>query len=147
MRHNLYFQIKIASNMSTIIYRCSWKNQRCNRHLVHLLGRQPFKLTLTAVAKSQNIAVMPQISVNYILLCGQFVLLLAVLLLQCLDGIHSQNSTEQPGNTVTTTSKPVVFNEQPEENVTESVIPTETSNHTEQYEYNPPSPVILCRYL
>ncbi|XDV20944.1 hypothetical protein PO909_026148 [Leuciscus waleckii] len=92
---------------------------------------------------------MPQISVNYILLCGQFLLLFTVLLLQCLDGIHSENSTDPPGNRVTT-SKTVLFSEQPGETlVTESVhvIPTETSNHTEQYEYNPPSPVVLCRYL
>uniref|UniRef100_A0A8C1QNE1 TM2 domain-containing protein 2 n=1 Tax=Cyprinus carpio TaxID=7962 RepID=A0A8C1QNE1_CYPCA len=91
---------------------------------------------------------MPQISVNYILLFGQFLLLFTVLLLQSLEGIHSQNSTEPPGNRVTT-SKTVLISEQPEENVTESVttLPTETSNHTEQYEYSPPSPVVLCRYL
>uniref|UniRef100_A0A4W4H3Y9 TM2 domain-containing protein 2 n=1 Tax=Electrophorus electricus TaxID=8005 RepID=A0A4W4H3Y9_ELEEL len=76
---------------------------------------------------------MPHISVSYILLCGQFLLLVTMLLLQCLDGIHSQNSTETPGNTVTT--------------ATTTTTTTTISNHTEQYEYNPPSPVVLCRYL
>ncbi|TRY54450.1 hypothetical protein DNTS_023715 [Danionella cerebrum] len=94
---------------------------------------------------------MPQISLNYILLCGQFLLLFTVLLLQCLEGIHSQNSTEPSANSVKT-SKTTLFSEQTEDNTTDvtnsvSVSPTEASNQTEQYEYNPPSPVVLCRYL
>ncbi|XP_026882977.2 TM2 domain-containing protein 2 [Electrophorus electricus] len=105
---------------------------------------------------------MPHISVSYILLCGQFLLLVTMLLLQCLDGIHSQNSTETPGNTVTTattttttttiatsavTSTAAGHPGQPEGNATDSFIASDQSNHTEQYEYNPPSPVVLCRYL
>lgn len=91
------------------------------------------------------------ISVSYILLCGQFLLLFTVLLLQCLEGIHSQNSsTAAPppaANTVTpgreATSFP--FTEQPEVGKTEGW--TESVNSTELYEYRPPSPVVLCQYL
>uniref|UniRef100_A0A8C7X512 TM2 domain-containing protein 2 n=1 Tax=Oryzias sinensis TaxID=183150 RepID=A0A8C7X512_9TELE len=91
------------------------------------------------------------ISVSYILLCGQFLLLFTVLLLQCLEGIHSQNSsTAAPppaANTVTpgreATSFP--FTEQPEVGKTEGW--TDSANSTELYEYRPPSPVVLCQYL
>ncbi|XP_030647545.1 TM2 domain-containing protein 2 isoform X2 [Chanos chanos] len=72
---------------------------------------------------------MPRISVNYILLCGQFLLLVTVLLLQCLEGIHSQNS------------------EQTQETVTFNPITPDHGNYSEQFEYNPPSPVVLCNYL
>ncbi|XP_017259823.1 TM2 domain-containing protein 2 [Kryptolebias marmoratus] len=82
------------------------------------------------------------ISVSYILLCGQFVLLLTVILLQCLEGIHSQNSsttnlsaaTVSPGQGATT----LPFSEQPK---------YEADNSTEVFEYKPPSPVVLCSYL
>lgn len=86
------------------------------------------------------------ISVSYILLCGQFVLLLTVILLQCLGGIHSQNSTNNlststvsPGQGATT----IPVSEQPEH---ESVEPP-ADNSTEVFEYRPPSPVVLCSYL
>ncbi|XP_071767638.1 TM2 domain-containing protein 2 [Centroberyx gerrardi] len=92
---------------------------------------------------------MARISVNYILLCGQVLLLLTVILLQCLEGIHSQNSSTSetpaapPGQGATT----VPFSEQPQENETYHVIPVERVNYTEHYEYRPPSPVVLCSYL
>lgn len=96
------------------------------------------------------------ISVSYILLCGQLLLLLTVILLQCLEGIHSQNSTTAgtppsssspsspppPGQAVTV----LPFTEQPPDPV-KYEIPSESSNYTEAYEYRPPSPVVLCSYL
>lgn len=104
------------------------------------------------------------ISVNYILLCGQVLLLLTVLLLQCLEGIHSQNST-----TATTTTEPppppaaasvqgatvLPFSEQPQDNITlyhsnnnnNDGGGHDDNNVSEQYEYRPPSPVVLCSYL
>lgn len=98
------------------------------------------------------------ISVSYILLCGQFLLLLTVILLQCLEGIHSQNSTtveppsgasHGPGATERGSAGPGAteppFSEQPDTVNTET--PTDSVNYTELYEYNPPSPVVLCRYL
>ncbi|CAB1320031.1 unnamed protein product [Coregonus sp. 'balchen'] len=57
---------------------------------------------------------MARISVSYILLCGQVLLLLTVLLLQCLEGIRSQNSSDSSGQRATTAA----FSEQPQENVT-----------------------------
>ncbi|XP_078101301.1 TM2 domain-containing protein 2-like isoform X1 [Sander vitreus] len=72
------------------------------------------------------------ISVSYILLCGQFLMLLTVILLQCLEGIHSQNSS--------TTDSPAVS---PGQGATFS----QSTNYTEPFEYNPPSPVVLCSYL
>ncbi|XP_060762678.1 TM2 domain-containing protein 2 isoform X2 [Neoarius graeffei] len=103
---------------------------------------------------------MSHISVNYVLLGGQFFLLVTVLFLQCLEGILSENSTT-PGSraittantitTVTTTTTTTVtspFAQQPDENVTDNNLTiTEALNRTEQYEYNPPSPVVLCRFL
>ena len=87
------------------------------------------------------------ISVNYILLSGQVLLLLTVLLLQCLEGIHSQNSSEIPGQRVTTAA----FNEQPQDNVTYQYHVTPVSvgsvNYSDQYEYRPPSPAVLFKYL
>ena len=90
------------------------------------------------------------ISVSYILLCGQFLLLLTVLLLQCLGGIHSQNSSlpepvtagtvsPGPGATLLPSSEP------PDPAKDEP--PAESVNATELYEYRPPSPVVLCSYL
>ncbi|KAI5625243.1 TM2 domain-containing protein 2 precursor [Silurus asotus] len=121
---------------------------------------------------------MSHISVNYILLGGQFFLLASVLLLQCLEGIHSENSTipgstaSTPGNIVTTitttttttttaaatttteatkasiTTVSALITQKAEENVTNNnITTTEPSAITEQYEYSPPSPVVLCRYL
>ncbi|XP_029961290.1 TM2 domain-containing protein 2 [Salarias fasciatus] len=97
------------------------------------------------------------ISVSYILLCGQFLLLLTVILLQCLEGIHSQNSTTTeppsaaspgPGATERAATGPGAteppFSEQPDTVNTET--PTDSVNSTE-LEYNPPSPVVLCEYL
>ncbi|KAM6930693.1 TM2 domain-containing protein 2 [Xenentodon cancila] len=89
------------------------------------------------------------ISVSYILLCGQFLLLLTVMLLQCLEGIHSQNSSSadpvaavsvSPGQAATT----IPFSEQPDTIDEEIAV---SPNNTEPYEYRPPSPVVLCSYL
>ncbi|XP_028990722.1 TM2 domain-containing protein 2 [Betta splendens] len=83
------------------------------------------------------------ISVSYILLCGQLLLLLTVILLQCLEGIHSQNSTTTESPTSANqgaTSLP--FSEQPSE-----AVKLENSSESEPYEYRPPSPVVLCSYL
>ncbi|XP_040898858.1 TM2 domain-containing protein 2 [Toxotes jaculatrix] len=79
------------------------------------------------------------ISVSYILLCGQFLLLLTVILLQCLEGIHSQNSstTESPVASPSQGATAFPFSEQP----------VESTNDTERFEYRPPSPVVLCSYL
>ncbi|XP_034727828.1 TM2 domain-containing protein 2 [Etheostoma cragini] len=76
------------------------------------------------------------ISVSYILLCGQFLMLLTVILLQCLKGIHSQNSS--------TTVSPAVSAGQGAKFSEQTV---ESTNYTEPFEYNPPSPVVLCSYL
>ncbi|XP_035513670.1 TM2 domain-containing protein 2 [Morone saxatilis] len=84
------------------------------------------------------------IPLSYILLCGQFLLLLTVILLQCLEGIHSQNSstTEPPASSSGQAATALPFSEQPE-----TVRSVESPNHTEPYEYRPPSPVVLCSYL
>ncbi|XP_026177897.1 TM2 domain-containing protein 2 [Mastacembelus armatus] len=81
------------------------------------------------------------ISVSYILLCGQLLLLLTVMLLQCLEGIHSQNSStpESPA------ALDLAFSEQPNQTV-KYEIAVEGPNNTD-YEYRPPSPVVLCSYL
>lgn len=89
------------------------------------------------------------ISVSYILLCGQFLLLLTVILLQCLEGIHSQNSstTETPAAASSSPGQGATvlpFSEQPD---MKYEVPVESTNYTELYEYRPPSPVVLCRYL
>ncbi|XP_041855287.1 TM2 domain-containing protein 2 [Melanotaenia boesemani] len=89
------------------------------------------------------------ISVSYILLCGQFLLLLTVTLLQCLEGIHSQNSsaadptaaTASPGQGATISS----FSEQPQTGSGDILL--ERENNTDVYEYRPPSPVVLCKFL
>lgn len=90
------------------------------------------------------------ISVSYILLCGQFLLLLTVILLQCLEGIHSENSTttETPASSPTTSqgTTTVSFSEQPSETVKYEVA-GDSANNSEPYEYRPPSPVVLCSYL
>lgn len=81
-------------------------------------------------------------------MCGQFLLLLTVILLQCLDGIHSQNSsTAEPSVASTdqaTTTLP--FTDQPTEGVRYDAT-GDSTNYTELYEYRPPSPVVLCSYL
>lgn len=84
---------------------------------------------------------MKRISLSYILLCGQFLLLLTVILLQCLEGIHSQNSStaDPPAASSSQGATVLPFGAQP----TEAEIP----NSTEQFEYRPPSPVVLCSYL
>ncbi|XP_041643385.1 TM2 domain-containing protein 2 [Cheilinus undulatus] len=88
------------------------------------------------------------ISVSYILLCGQFLLLLTVILLQCLNGIHSQNSTttESPSTSPGQGATAIPFSEQPSETA-KYEIPPESTNSTETYEYRPPSPVVLCNHL
>lgn len=77
------------------------------------------------------------ISVSYILMCGQFLLLLTAILLQCLEGIHSQNST----TTETPASSPG-----PVSTLLPSTEPPDSANYTD-LEYKPPSPVVLCSYL
>lgn len=88
------------------------------------------------------------ISVSYILLCGQLLLLLTVILLQCLDGIHSQNSsTAAPSVASTDPGAPTLpFTDQPTEGAKYDAT-GDSSNYTELYEYRPPSPVVLCSYL
>lgn len=88
------------------------------------------------------------ISVSYILLCGQFLLLLTVILLQCLEGIHSQNSSTIETATAPPSQGPTVlsFSEQPPE-IMKYDIPMENGNYTEPFEYRPTSPVVLCSYL
>lgn len=85
------------------------------------------------------------ISVSYILLCGQFLLLLTVILLQCLEGIHSQNSStpEPPSSSPGPGTTGLPSNEQPEDGKNET---TDSPNDT-LYEYKPPSPVVLCSFL
>ncbi|XP_028313235.1 TM2 domain-containing protein 2 [Gouania willdenowi] len=88
------------------------------------------------------------ISVSYILLCGQLLLLLTVILLHCLEGIHSQNSTiaDTPAaSTPESGATASAFGEPPESVSTDA--PLDNNSYTELYEYNPPSPVVLCRYL
>lgn len=93
------------------------------------------------------------ISVSYILLCGQILLLLTVILLQCLEGIHSSNSS-LPSTATATAETPAAspgqsafpFSEQPTDDP-KTELPEDGANHTELYEYRPPSPVVLCRYL
>lgn len=88
------------------------------------------------------------IPLSYILLCGQCLLLLTVILLQCLEGIHSQNSstTETPASSPGQGATAPPFSEQPPE-IIKYEIPVDTSNYTEPFEYRPPSPVVLCSYL
>uniref|UniRef100_A0A3Q3WGS7 TM2 domain-containing protein 2 n=1 Tax=Mola mola TaxID=94237 RepID=A0A3Q3WGS7_MOLML len=85
---------------------------------------------------------MKMISVSYILLCGQFLLLLTVILLQCLEGIDSQNSstTEPPAASPGQGATALPFSEQPTESF-------QSRNESEQFEYRPRSPVVLCSYL
>lgn len=88
------------------------------------------------------------ISVSYILLCGQFLLLFAAILLQCLEGIHSQNSS-----TAASTAAPAASPTQGASSPPSSELPettkheTPAENNTEPYEYRPPSPVVLCSHL
>lgn len=87
------------------------------------------------------------ISVSYILLCGQILLLLTVILLQCLEGIHSQNSstTETPAASPGQGATALPFTEQTTNMKYDT--PVDSTNYTEPYEYKPPSPVVLCSYL
>ncbi|MBN3316467.1 TM2D2 protein, partial [Atractosteus spatula] len=71
---------------------------------------------------------MPQVSVNYILLCGQILLLLTVLLIQCFGQINSQIESSTSGN-----------------NVTSRITTDEPFNDLEYKD--PTSPVVLCEYL
>uniref|UniRef100_A0A4W5QX67 TM2 domain-containing protein 2 n=1 Tax=Hucho hucho TaxID=62062 RepID=A0A4W5QX67_9TELE len=76
-----------------------------------------------------------RISVSYILLCSQVILLLTVLLLQCLEGIHYKDSSDTSGQRATTAA----FSEQPQDNVMSyHIIPVECVSYTELYEYRPP---------
>lgn len=88
------------------------------------------------------------ISLSYILLCGQFLLLLTVILLQCLDGIHSQNSSTAPPSVASTDrgAPTPPFTDQPGEGA-QNEATGDSSNSTEPYEHRPPSPVVLCSYL
>lgn len=93
------------------------------------------------------------ISVSYILLCGQILLLLTVILLQCLEGIHSHNSSasatataETPAASPGQATSALPFSEQPTD-AAKTELSDDGANHTEPYEYRPPSPVVLCSYL
>lgn len=83
------------------------------------------------------------ISVSYILLCGQLLLLLSIIL-QCLEGIHSENSSTAETPAASPTAVP--FSSQPPE-IGKDEISGDNTNNTERYEYRPPSPVVLCSYL
>ncbi|XP_056458534.1 TM2 domain-containing protein 2 [Gadus chalcogrammus] len=100
---------------------------------------------------------MARISVNYILLCGQFLLLLTVLFLQCLEGIHSHNSTTAaavdaanatPGATASAAAASAAASTAlPPDNTTTPVLATDRGINNTEYEYRPPSPVVLCSFL
>lgn len=81
-------------------------------------------------------------------MCGQFLLLLTVILLQFLDGIHSQNSStaEQSVASTDQATTTLPFTDQPTEGVRYDAT-GDSTNYTELYEYRPPSPVVLCSYL
>ncbi|XP_041088145.1 TM2 domain-containing protein 2-like [Polyodon spathula] len=89
---------------------------------------------------------MFRVSVNYILLCGQVLLFAAVLLLQCLGGIYSQNTTTAAAfrdGTRGTSSGPG-----DPENDTAASPNTTPSDGSDTWEYSDPySPLVLCSYL
>ncbi|XP_008335856.1 TM2 domain-containing protein 2 isoform X2 [Cynoglossus semilaevis] len=91
------------------------------------------------------------ISVSNILLFGQVFLLISVVLLQLLEGIHSQNSSfttttssETTGSSAGPLTTALPFSELPQLQPDSTV---ESDNDTERLEYRPPSPVILCSFL
>lgn len=84
------------------------------------------------------------ISVSYILLCGQFLLLLTVILLQCLGGIHSQNSSTVDPTSATGSPGPGATTPPLSEQTT--IVSNESENN-KTLVYRPPSPVVLCSYL
>ncbi|XP_061907043.1 TM2 domain-containing protein 2 isoform X1 [Entelurus aequoreus] len=86
------------------------------------------------------------ISVSYILLCGQFLLLVTVILLQCLEGIHSQNSSSADASTGGPASTVTPFSEQTPE-VLKYEVPIGSTNYTDAFEYKALSAVVLCGYL
>ncbi|XP_023694330.1 TM2 domain-containing protein 2 [Paramormyrops kingsleyae] len=79
---------------------------------------------------------MFRVSVSYVLLCGQVLLLLTVLLLQCLEGIQSQNASITPENRLVTSAIDEPLN---------GTLAVSVGN--DSLVYNPPSPVVLCSYL
>lgn len=79
---------------------------------------------------------MFRVSVSYVLLCGQVLLLLTVLLLQSLEGIQSQNASITPENGLVTSAIDEPLNE---------TLAVSVGN--DSLVYNPPSPVVLCSYL
>lgn len=100
------------------------------------------------------------ISVSYLLLCGQLLLLVSVILLQLLEGIHSQNSSSPTGPEASSSSSPGHRASEPGSRATEPPAssqlppelqsyeaPAESTNYTEPFEYKPRSPVVLCSYL
>ncbi|KAL7839228.1 hypothetical protein SRHO_G00258860 [Serrasalmus rhombeus] len=118
---------------------------------------------------------MRPVCVSHVLLGAQCLLLLSALLLQSLEGSDSQNSTQTPHSrapaattTPTASATPTATStassstssaastttalpsDPAEGNATGGVKPPaaeEPTNHTEQFEYSPPSPVVLCKYL
>ncbi|XP_077378000.1 TM2 domain-containing protein 2 [Festucalex cinctus] len=88
------------------------------------------------------------IYLSYILLCGQFLLLVTVIFLQCLEGIHSQNSSTTDAATVSPApgSTAVPFSDETPETV-KYELPEESTNYTDAFEYTALSPVVLCSYL
>ncbi|KAK1154361.1 TM2 domain-containing protein 2-like [Acipenser oxyrinchus oxyrinchus] len=90
---------------------------------------------------------MFRVSVNYILLCGQVLLLVAVLLLQCLGGIYSQNTTSAASSRDGTRGTSSGIRDQ-EENGSSSSSNTPPSDRSDMWEYKDPySPWVLCSYL
>ncbi|MGH0153580.1 UNVERIFIED_CONTAM: hypothetical protein FKN15_044803 [Acipenser sinensis] len=89
---------------------------------------------------------MFRVSVNYILLCGQVLLLVAVLLLQCLGGSYSQNTTSAASSRDGTRGTSSGISDQ--ENGTSSSSNTPPSDRSDMWEYKDPySSWVLCSYL
>ncbi|KAL4635969.1 TM2 domain-containing protein 2 [Arapaima gigas] len=85
---------------------------------------------------------MRRVSLSHVLLCGQLLLLVTVLLLQCLEGTVSQNASESPPES---SALPAVPDEQ--QNVSRPFAVPLAPGNDSQLEYRPPSPVVLCSYL
>ncbi|XP_048847063.1 TM2 domain-containing protein 2 [Brienomyrus brachyistius] len=81
---------------------------------------------------------MFRVSVSYVLLCGQVLLLLTVLLLQCLEGIQSQNASITPENRLVASVSDEPLN---------GTFSVSVVQGNDSLVYNPPSPVVLCSYL
>ncbi|KPP74188.1 TM2 domain-containing protein 2 precursor-like [Scleropages formosus] len=90
---------------------------------------------------------MFRVSLSHVLLCGQLLLLLTALLLQCLEGTESQNASVGPPESGAVSTVP----DEQQVNLTTGTfaVPVGPGNdsHSQQLQYRPPSPVVLCSYL